>query len=166
MVTPKRIIIALLSVIIGIFVAARLFPNEEKKVKKQFALLARCVSKETGENPITTVTKLQKLRALLAENCTLKTHIEWFSGNFSAEETASLIARARLEVFSLSVKFYDLQIEFPEEELARATLTASVKGRLTDGSLIDEMHELECVLKKVEKRWLFRDCEVVEVLKR
>jgi len=165
-VKPKHILIALVVLIIGVFVAVRLFPSEEKKVKKHFALLSKCVSKASGENPITTASKVQKLRTLLAENCSLKTHIPFFSGNFTGEEVSSLIAQSRLQFSKLSVKFYDLEIDFPEEGMATVTLTVNVAGKMTNGVLIDETHELECVLKKIEDRWLFSECEVVQVLKR
>jgi hypothetical protein len=31
---------------------------------------------------------------------------------------------------------------------------------------VDETHELECALKKIENKWLFSYLEVVEVLKK
>lgn len=166
MVKPKRLIIALAALTIGIVVVLRLFPGEERKVRKQFALLSKCVSKGSRENPITTASKVQKLRALLAENCTLKTHIPEFSGRFTGQELSSLIAQARLQFSSLSAKFYDVEIDFPEENTATATVTLTVAGTMTDGVRMDETHELECVLKEVEGKWLFSECQVVEVLTR
>jgi hypothetical protein len=164
MVKPKQILIALAALIIGIVVVVRLFPSEEKKARRQFALLSKCVSKGSRENPITTASKVQKLRALLAENCSLKTHIPEFSGSFTGQELSSLIAQARLQFSNLSAKFYDVEIDFPEEEMATATLTVNVAGTMADGVRIDETHELECVLKKIEGKWLFSECQVVEVL--
>jgi hypothetical protein len=166
MVKPKNIFIAFIIVSLGIFVAVRLFPSEQKRVRKQFALLAKSVSRKLGENPITTASKVQKVRTLLAENCSLRTHIPEFSGGLTGEEVCGLIAQARLQFSNLSVKFYDLEIEFPEEKMAKATLTVNVAGTMTDGVRIDETHELECVLKKIENKWLFSECEVVEVPKR
>jgi hypothetical protein len=37
---------------------------------------------------------------------------------------------------------------------------------LNVGENVDEIHELECVLKKIEKGWFFSHLEVVEVLKK
>ncbi len=166
MVKARRVALVIVALAIGAFVAVRLFPGEEKKVKKQFAALAKCVSKRAGENPITAASKAQKLRSLLADDCTLRTHIPEFSGGFTDEEVSSLVAQARLQCSTLSLKFYDIQVEFPEKEKAEATLTVNVAGTMTDGARFNETHELRCVLEKVEGTWLFSLCEVVEVLKR
>jgi len=64
------------------------------------------------------------------------------------------------------LKFYDLNIAFPEKGIARVTLTAKLTGKLTVGEYVDETHELESLLKKIEKKWLFSKFEVVEVLKK
>lgn len=166
MVRMKRIIIALLFLTIAIVVGVRVFPSEEKKVRKQFKSLSKWVSKSPGENPITSATRVQKLRMLFAENCRLETHISWFSGSFTDEELASLIARARFEFSRLSLTFYDLNVEFSGDESARVTVTARAKGTTTDGEAVDESHELECLLGKTDGRWLFREAKVVQVLER
>ena len=166
MVRMKRIIIALLFLTIAIFVGVRVFPSEEKKVRKQFKSLSKWVSKSPGESPITSATRVQKLRTLFAENCRLETHISWFSGSFTGEELSSLIAQARLQFSRLSLTFYDLTVEFPGEETARVTVTARAEGTTTDGGAVDESHELECLLGKTDGRWLFREAKVVQVLER
>jgi hypothetical protein len=45
-------------------------------------------------------------------------------------------------------------------------LTAKLTGKLNVGEYIDETHELESTLRKIEKRWPFSKFEVVEVLKK
>jgi hypothetical protein len=62
--------------------------------------------------------------------------------------------------------FYDFNIAFPEKEITQVTLTARLRGRSTAGEQVDETRELECDLKKGEKKWLFSSIEVVEVLKK
>lgn len=162
----KRIIIAVLFLTIAIFVGVRVFPSEEKRVRKQFKLLSKWVSKSPGESPITSAARVQKLRTLFADDCRLETHISWFSGSFTGEELASLIARARLEFSNLSLTFYDLSVEFLGDETARVTVTARAEGTTTDGEAVDESHELECLLQKTDGRWLFREAKVVQVLER
>lgn len=50
MVKIKTILIAVLMVMVGILATVFLFPSEEKKVKKQFALLSEWVSKDPGKH--------------------------------------------------------------------------------------------------------------------
>jgi hypothetical protein len=64
------------------------------------------------------------------------------------------------------LKFYDSDIAFPEKGVAKVTLTARLTGKSTAGEQMDETRELECLLRKIEKKWLFSQIEVVEVLKK
>lgn len=166
MVRMKRILIGLLFLAIAIVVVVRLLPSEEKRVRKQFALLSKFVAKDPGESPITSAARLQKLRTLFAETCRLETHISWFSGEFTGDELASLIARTRLLFSALSLRLYDLNVDFPGDNSATVRLTTRVKGRATDGEFVDESHELDCLLEKTDGKWLFREAKVVEVLQR
>jgi hypothetical protein len=39
-------------------------------------------------------------------------------------------------------------------------------GKLTTGEYINEIHELECVLIKIEDDWLFSEIKIVDVLEK
>ena len=166
MVRFKNIIIGALVLVIGIGVTIYFFPSEEKKVKKQFRLLAEWVSKEPGENTLTMAYKVKNIGTLFDGTCEFKIPSYSFSGSYTPEEISGYAANGRLYCSQLHLKFYDLVIAFPEMGIAKVTLTAKLTGKLTVGEYIDETHELEFVLKKIEKRWLFSKFEVVEVLKK
>jgi hypothetical protein len=166
MVRFKNIIIGALVVVIGIGVTIYFFPSEEKKIKKQFRLLAEWVSKDPGENTFTMAYKVKNIGTLFDGTCEFKVPVYSFSGSYTPEEISGYAARGRLFCSQLYLKFYDLVIVFPEKGVAKVTLTAKLTGKSNVGEYIDETHELEFVLKKIEKRWLFSKFEVVEVLKR
>lgn len=166
MVRIKYIIIAGLVVTAGILAAVYFFQSEEKRVRKQFKLLSEWVSKEPGENTFTMAHKIKGIGTLFAENCGIKAHIDSFSGSYTPEEISSYAARGRSQFSRLSLKFYDLDINFPEKGIAKVILTVKLTGKSTIGEYVDETHELECILKKIEKKWLFSHFEVVEVLKK
>jgi hypothetical protein len=166
MVRIKYIIIAILVVILGIWAAFHFFQSEEKKVKKQFYLLSKWASKESGENTFVMAQKVKNIGKLFAEQCELKANVISFTGRYTTEEISSYAARARLPFSNLSLRFYDFNVAFPEEGLARVTLTAKLTGRTVTAEDVDETHELDCALKKIENKWLFTYIEVVEVLKK
>jgi hypothetical protein len=166
MVRFKNIIIGALVVVIGIGVTIYFFPSEEKKIKKQFRLLAEWVSKDPGENTFTMAYKVRNIGTLFDGTCEFKIPVYSFSGSYTPEEISGYAARGRLFCSQLYLKFYDLVIVFPEKGVAKVTLTAKLTGKSNVGEYIDETHELEFVLKKIEKRWLFSKFEVVEVLKK
>jgi hypothetical protein len=88
------------------------------------------------------------------------------SGNYTRQEVSTYAGSARSYVSQLDLKFYDLRIVFPEKEIAKVNLTARLTGRSTAGERMDETRELECVLRKIDKQWLFSQIEVIEVLKK
>lgn len=166
MVKIKHIIIAILVVIVGVWAAFYFSQNEEKRVRKQFDILSEWVSKDPGEKALTMAHKIRSAGDLFAEECEIKAPIDSLSGSYTLEEISSYAAQARLQFSKLSLHFYDLDIEFPDEGRATGLLTANLTGRSTSGERVDETHELQCVLKKIDNKWLFTNLEVVEVLKK
>ena len=166
MVTIKHLIIAVLAVGIAVWAAFYVFQSEERKVKKPFHLLEGWVSKEGGENAFVMAHKTQSIGSLFAQEFELRTEIDSVSGSYAPEEVSSLAARGRLMFSSLSLKFSDFDVKFPEEGTAKVILVAALKGKSTAGEYMDETHELECILKKIDKKWLFSYVEMVQVLKK
>lgn len=165
MVKIKYIIITAV-VILGIVVVRHFLQNEEKKVRKQFALLSEWVSKEPNESIVTTSYKIQHIAALFADPCEFKADIIAFTGSYTPEEIAGFAGRSRFYLSNLSLKFYDLSIEFPEQGMAQVTLTATLIGKTKSGEDIDATQELKTALTKPEGTWLFSHVEVVEVLQK
>ncbi len=166
MVKYRPIIAGALIIVVGIWVVFYLFPSEEKKVRKQFRLLAGWISKEPGENPIAMAYKIKNIGTLFDGTCEFNIPAYSFSGIYSPQEISGYASSARISLSQLDLKFYDLAVTFPEEGVARVSLTARVTGKSSSGEYIDEAHELESLLKKVENKWLLSKIEVVEVLKK
>jgi len=166
MVKMKYLIIALLIVMVGILATLLFFPSEEKKVKKRFVLLSEYMLKDPGENTFVMANKIKGISALFGENCNFTVSDYSLSGNYTREEISGIALRGRAHFSNLGLKFYDLKISFPEKDLAQVNSTARLTGKSVYGEHVDETRELICLLKKVEKKWLFSSFEVIEVLKR
>lgn len=166
MVKIKHIVIVLLVVIVGVFGGIYLSQSDSKKIKKQFNALSQLISKEPGENPITMATKAKNIGTLFAETCALTLPITGLSESYTPAEVSGYVANSRIAFSELSLKFYDINIEFPEKGLARVVLTANLKGKLMSGDFTDDTREVQCALEKVGQKWLFSEIEVIEVLKK
>jgi hypothetical protein len=166
MVKMRYLIAALLIVIVGISAAFLFFPSEEKKVKKRFVLLSEDVSKDSGENTFIMANKIKGISDLFAESCDFAASDYSLSGNYTREEISGIALRGRAHFSTLSLKFYDLKVSFPEKELAQVNLTARLTGRSVYGEQVDETRELICLLKKGQKKWLFSRFEVIEALRK
>jgi hypothetical protein len=158
--------IALLVVILAVVVWVYLVQSDTKRIKKQFDSLSKQVSKEKGENPIAMASKAKTIATLFAETCELSDPISGLPAAYTPGEMASYAANNRIAFSELSLTFYDFNTEFTETGVARVTLTGSLKGRLMSGNIVDETREVQCVLKKIGRKWLFSKIEVIEVLKR
>jgi hypothetical protein len=166
MVKIRYILLAVLIVTVGIVVVFYFLPSEEKKVRKQCHLLSEGVLKSPEENAFTMLQKMKNIGALFDEHCELKAPSQSLSGSYTRQEISTYAGSARSFFSQLDLKFYDFHIVFPEKEVAKVTLTARLTGRSTAGEQMDETRELECILEKIEKKWLFSAIEVVEVLKK
>jgi hypothetical protein len=162
----KHPLIAALVCILGVLAVLILLPSEEKKVSKQFKVLANVVSKEPGENVFTTARKAQEIVPLFDENCELIMAADSVSSHFSRGEIASYVIRSRTHFSDLSLTFVDLSTTFPDRGTANVVLTAKLKGKTVNGERLDETREVKSTLKKIERKWLFVAFEVVEVLKK
>jgi hypothetical protein len=152
--------------IIAIVLAVSCAPSEEKRVKKQFELLSKWVSKDSGENAFTLAKKIQNIANLFVDDCKITVPEESLSGTYAKDEISRYAGQARLRFSKLSLRFNDFDIDFPEEAMANVYLTARVTGQSTAGERVDEIRELQCVLRKIEDTWFFSSIEVVEVLKK
>jgi hypothetical protein len=166
MVKVRYLFMGVLMVIIGIVFAVTVFPSEEKRVKKRFHLLSEWVSKSPEENAFTMLQKMKDIGSLFLDPCELKAPHESLSGSYTRQEISAYAGSARSHFFQLDFKLYDLHIAFPEKEVAKVTLTARLIGKSTSGEQVDEIRELECLLKKMNKKWFFNQIEVIEVLKK
>ncbi len=162
----KYLIFGALIVVVGIVVAIALVPSEEKRVKKQFHLLSEWVSKAPEENAFTMLQKMKNIGALFDEPCEIKVPDQSLSGSYTRQEISAYAGSARSHVSQLDLSFYDLRVVFPEKGVARVNLTARLTGRSAAGEQVEETRELECVLKKIDKKWVFSQIEVIEVLKK
>ena len=140
--------------------------GEEGKVRKRFDLLSEWVSKDLSEKPLTTARKIRDIGTLFARECGVKTHIDSYSGTYTPEEISEQAAAARSRFSRVSLQFYDFDIDFPDEGKARVGVTARLTGASATGGRVDDVHELECILKRSENKWLFTRVEEVDVLRR
>ena len=166
MVKGRYFFVGGLIVIIGVVLAVTVFPSEEKRVKKRFRLLSEWVSKRPEENPITMLQKMKDIGTLFLEPSELKAPNDSLSGSYTRQEISAYAGSVRSHFSQLDLKLYDLNVAFPEKEVAQVTLTARLIGKFKTGEQVDEIHELDCLMKKVDKKWFFSQIEVIEVLKK
>lgn len=140
--------------------------SEEKKIKRQFRLFSELVSKDSEEDSFTLLKKAKQIGSLFGDPCELKTSYPTLSGSYSREEIVSYAIRARSHFSQLALKFYDFDMNPFQKGMVRVVLTSRLIGKSISGEGVDEIRELECLLERIDKKWLLKQIEVVEVLKK
>jgi hypothetical protein len=166
MVKIRYLLAGVLIAIVGMVLVVSVFPSEEKRVKKRFRLLSEWVSKSPEEGSLTMLQRMKDIGTLFLDPCELKSPHESLSGSYTRQEISAYAGNGRSHFSQLSLKFYDLQVAFPEKEVAKVNLTARLVGRSKAGERVDEIRELDCLLKKIDRNWFFGQIEVIEVLKK
>jgi len=141
--------------------------NRTVQVRKTFHRLAGIIAKESGESPLLTAAKAERLGRLFAPECSLELPEEELTGTFAPEQLSALMVRSRAQFRSVALAFPDLVVSFPEDNLAAAAATARIQIIAQDGRVVlDETRELECELVRTEGDWRFRQIRVIQVLQR
>lgn len=142
------------------------YPTDRRKVKKVFAHTAEWVSKEGPEGALAQAQRIPEGEGFFADPCELEAEAYRLSEKLAPREIAQLAVGARSRFDRLELKFYDLEVWFPEDGKAEATVTLRLEGASSGGESLSETHEMECLLVKQEGRWRFQRIKLVEVLKK
>ena len=166
MVNARNIIIVLVVIAAGLFGYWHFTESEEDRVKARFTLLAERAEKK-GEEPVMKMAlRVRGIGALFAETSVIESSLYDLSGTYTPNDINTLAAAISTRFKKLSIKFFDVRVDFPGNGLARASLTATLKGLSKSEGLIKETHELEIELVDKDGEWYFTRISMVEVLEK
>jgi hypothetical protein len=167
MVIRRHLIV--LIVVLGIVVLGIVWfviPSDQKQIKKRFSVLTKVVEKKPKESMLTLAVKATKLSDLFTTPCRLATGDSFLDGTYQPNEVAQLIGSLRSRFTDMSLRFSDITIELTDYDTADVSVTARLTGQVDGADRADEYRELRCILKKVDRTWLFSSCEVIQVLEK
>ncbi len=162
----RNIIIVAVLVVAGLFAYWYFSGSEEDRVKERIALLAER-SEKKGEEPVMKMAlRVRGIGALFAEMSVIESATYDLSGTYTPNDINTLAAAISTRFKKLSIKFFDIRVDFPQDGLARVALTARLKGLSKSEGLLKETHELEVELKDIDGEWYFSRISMVEVLEK
>ena len=162
----RKILIGLAVVVAAFLLYNFFFKDEEEAVRKQFEVLAESTSKEPGEQPLIAIQKAGQIGSLFADICRLKVTTTPFSGEYTPKEIIDRTIMARASFAQATIKFYDVNIDFPIDGVANVVATVRLTGKSSREKDVTDTHEIEAILKKIDGDWLFTELKVVEVLEK
>ena len=166
MVKTKHIIVVVGILTGGILAALIFWQSEEAKIRKQFEFIAEKIEKRPGESPIIAAAKAKQIRKVFAERCRIDAPAYSASRDILSDELPAIVFRMRSEYSAISLTFHDFAIELPEQDTAQVNVTAVMEGKSASGEPVEDIHELKCILQKIDEVWRLKEIGVVEVLKK
>ncbi|MFZ2631147.1 MAG: hypothetical protein WA081_13715 [Desulfosalsimonadaceae bacterium] len=166
MVTSKQIFAAGGLAAVAIIAFFLFFQSDTAKIKKCFSTLSKQMDKSGDEHELMAAAAAQKIESLFAKSVRIEIPAYDIDQTFARSEISPHVLYARSQYRDISLKFYDFQIEFPAEGAAHVTLTGILKATTSTGDRVEETHELECELKKMEDDWLLTGVKGVDVLEK
>jgi len=143
-----------------------LFPTRERQVRRQMNALAQWASKDAGEGALAAVQAAREAKDFFADPCEWQADAFNLSGQVAPDEIARYEFAARSRFDTLSVKLYDLSIDFSQDGAAHVTTTVRVEGTSKEADPVNETHEVRGTLAKQDGKWLLKKVTVVEVLRK
>ena len=141
--------------------------SDEAQIRWTLKELCRIASKHEGEQTGTLLLKTHAVENVFGPNCRIDFHHEQvFVGNYTLEELQSLLARSRMFFKTCDVEVRDLSITVTPPDKATVYLTGTLDGVLKSGTVVNEVRDLKCTLKKLDGHWKITDISVRDVLEK
>ena len=169
--TRKHLLAAAIVSILAVFFAVRyLAVCEETEVRRRLRQLAGNLSRRQADSGLRLSLKNQRLAALLADPCRFVVPTYEIDVAMRPRQAAAEVFRLHSQISQVSVRFYDVRVDFPEPRRAAVRTTAYVRARngteRRAGAFADEFElSIDMVLDQRDG-WLFARFEQVEVLQR
>jgi hypothetical protein len=166
MVKTKHIIICGAVLAAGIIALYVFWLSDEAKIKRKFKFVEEKIEKTGQESPIVSAAKANRIREVCAEKFKIHAPAYSFSREIPSSELSGIVFSTRSRYSEILLKFYDFVIDIAGKDTAQVNVTAGMKGKLTTGELVEDLHELKCKMQKIEDNWRLEEIEIVEVLKK
>ncbi|ADW18281.1 hypothetical protein Despr_2134 [Desulfobulbus propionicus DSM 2032] len=165
MVNKKTIVLGLLLVVAAVVLVVRLWPSDERAIRKQLALIEEAGSKEASEQPLESLLKAKQLAALFHDPCELIVEAVTYHGLYSRKEIMDRINLVRANYRTARVSLHDVTIAIPGDNNAVVNCTIRLSGE-GKGQPVADVQELRAELRKIEGDWLLTHVTLIEVLER
>jgi ABC-type multidrug transport system fused ATPase/permease subunit len=166
MVNSKNMVIAALLVAGAVIAFMLFFQTDEAKIKKKFNALAKKIDKPADESDLMAAAAANRIEKMFGKSIRIEIPSYSVDKTFPRNEISPHVLYARSQYIEMKIKFHDFQFQFPKEDTAQVNLTAVFKATTISDEPVDEVHEVECILEKIDDEWLFTGIKGVDVLER
>lgn len=163
--SPRRIGAGLL-VLLAAWALWAAFPTRRRQVQRTLKSFTRAVEKEGPEGDLAAAASARNVSSFFAPVCRVEAQGYDLHAFVEREEIARYAFAARGRASRLSLRLYDLFVDFDAEGTATVRATARLEGAGDGGEAFQEVHEVACSLRKGDGGWTIEKVALVEVLRR
>ncbi len=164
----KKIIYGVSALLVTVIVLCFIFcreSEEEKIIRTLKEFCADAAKNKDNSGPAAVLLKTNVLKAYFSENCELSIQRGLLYGKYSDVRAANEIMRLNLFFRETELDVSDIFVTVDSAE-ASVLLTGTFYGVLKDGSAVEEVCEVELVMRKDEKKWRMSSVEVHKILEK
>lgn len=167
MVNAKNIFVASLLIACGIVAFFIFSQSDEAKIKNKFHKLSEKIEKNGNEHDLIAAKAAHEIEQMFTGTVRIQIPSYSVDKTFPRSEISPHVLYARGLYQKMDLEFHDFHIQIAEgNTTAVVGLTGIFKATTDSGERVDEIHEAECTLEKVEDEWFFTGIQGVEVLER
>jgi hypothetical protein len=165
LVSGKQIVVVGLIALVTVMGAVRLWPGDERAIRKQLTLIETVGSKALAEQPVEGLLKATQLAGLFSDPCRLTVTSATHAVDSSRKQIQERIVLARTWYNQLNVSLHDVTLVFAENKTAvvRGTIRLRGEGAGEQGA---DVQEFRAEMRPINGKWLLTAVEIVEVLER
>jgi hypothetical protein len=160
----KKIILAVLVLLVAGFFLRGCFIGPEGKIREQLSELEELVSYEAGESDFGALGRVKRLGGLFTEDVDIQ--LKGFAGTGSVQgrkqvQQAAMAARSQAK--SLQASLHDITVQVAEDKMS-AVVEATGRAKV-GGESSSVVQDFVFTFEKTEKEWLIAKVRTVEALR-
>jgi hypothetical protein len=161
----NRKILVIISLLLSGALLFWLLPNDEKEIRKNLQQLAKFCSSTKDEGNIATLMNVGKAVKLCSDPCAVEVDSFDIKRVFIHKELSNHLLMMKQMLPDTRLTFSDVQVNFPQKDMALITSTLSLHGK-TRNQRFTDAYELDIVALKTEGKWIFSAFTVIEFMER
>ena len=142
------------------------FQTDEAKIKKKFHKLSGIMEKTGDEHDLIAAKKAHAFEQMFFGSVRIQIPSYEVDKTFPKNEISPHVLYARSLYQNISLTFHDFQFEFPTKKSAIVDVTGVLEATTNNGQPVNEIHEAECTLEKIDGEWMLTGIKGVDVLER
>lgn len=162
----KKIIIAVVVLLVGVIGWALFYFSDKQVIKRKFTAIAVSLSKDGEETPVMIALKMRPVKDFIAPACEVMVPERNYHEILEPGLVTHYLILYRSRQANLRVALEEISVEIPSEGRGEVSALVHVTANYNQPDFFDETHRVTFSLQQQEKNWLVRKATLPDALVR